>query len=285
MTFRQYLEQKRFAAATVDSYAVYIETFTGWLNREELAPGACMYSELLDFIRHLQALGKSKKAIQYLLGIVRHYCNYLILEGQRDDNPAAGLFIKGIVRQLPAGLLSWEEMEDLYRRYSIQINVNRASKIILGLLVYQGLAAEEITRLEGVHVHLKEGKIFIRAMKRTGERWLPLAAPQLIELQQYMQANKGKTGPLLTCGKKQGISPTNINNRMQYMLGQLRQLNPKVINAAQFRSSVITHWLRGHHLRQVQYMAGHKYVSSTQRYQLTTLDDLKSELQQHHPMS
>jgi integrase/recombinase XerD len=176
-------------------------------------------------------------------------------------------------------------MEELYRTYSLQLGVNRASKIILGLLVYQGLAAEEITRLEAVHIHLKEGKIFIRAMKRTGERWLPLAAPQVTLLAEYMQESKGKTGPLLTCGKKQGISPTNINNRMQYMLGQLRQLNPKVINAAQFRSSVITHWLRGHHLRQVQYMAGHKYVSSTQRYQLTTLDDLKSELQQHHPMS
>jgi integrase/recombinase XerD len=285
MTFRHYLEQKRFAAATVDSYAIYIETFTGWLNSEELAPGAFTYNELLDFIRHLQGLGKSKKAIQYLLGIVRHYCNYLILESQRDDNPAAGLFIKGIVRQLPASLLSWEEMEELYRGYSIQINVNRVNKIILGLLVYQGLAAEEITRLEAAHIHLKEGKIFIRGMKRTNERWLPLAAPQLIELQQYMQDNKGKTGPVLIRGKKQGVSPTNINNRMQYMLGQLRQLNPKVINAAQFRSSAIAHWLRSHHLRQVQYMAGHKYVSSTQRYQLTTLDDLKSELQQHHPMS
>jgi integrase/recombinase XerD len=284
MTFRQYLEQKRFAATTVDSYAVYIETFTGWLNSEELAPGAFTYSELLDFIRHLQGLGKSKKAIQYLLGIVRHYCNYLILEGRRDDNPAAGLFIKGIVRQLPASLLPWEEMEELYRTYSLQLGVNRVNKIILGLLIYQGVAAEEITRLEAAHIHLKEGKVFIRAMKRTGERWLPLAAPQMTLLGEYMKENKGKTGPLLIDGKRQEASPTNINNRMQYMLGQLRQLNPKVINAAQFRSSVITHWLRGHHLRQVQYMAGHKYVSSTQRYQLTTLDDLKSDLQQHHPM-
>ena len=285
MTFTNYLEQKRFTEATVNSYASHIATFTNWLSDEQLTGGEFRYNELLDFTGYLQGLGKSKKAIQYLLGIVRHYCNYLICEGQRDDNPAAGLFIKGIVRQLPANLLSWEEMEDLYRRYSIQINVNRVNKIILGLLVYQGLAAEEITRLEAVHIHLKEGKIFIRGMKRTNERWLPLAAPQVTLLAEYMQENKGKTGPLLTCGKKQGISPTNINNRMQYMLGQLRQLNPKVINAAQFRSSVITHWLRSHHLRQVQYMAGHKYVSSTQRYQLTTLDDLKSELQQHHPMS
>jgi integrase/recombinase XerD len=122
-------------------------------------------------------------------------------------------------------------------------------------------------------------------MKRTGERWLPLSALQLIELGEYLQENRLKTGPLLVTGRKQRISATNINNRMQGMMKQLRRLNPRVINAAQFRSSVIAHWLKANNLRQVQYMAGHKYVSSTQRYQLTTLDDLKSELQQHHPMS
>ena len=285
MTFTQYLEQKQFSDATVNSYASYSQSFTDWLDSEQLAPGAFTYNELLDFIRHLQGLGKSKKAIQHLLGIVRHYCNYLITEGQRDDNPAAGLFIKGIVRTLPGNLLSWEEMEELYWVYSIQLKVERASKILLGLLVYQGLATEEVKRLEAVHLKLKEGKIFIKGTPHTGERWLSLAAPQMIELGQYMQDNKFKTGPLLLTAPKGAISPTHIYNRIQYMLRELRQLNPKVINAAQLRSSVIAHWLKGHHLRQVQYMAGHKYVSSTQRYQLTTLDDLKSELQQHHPMS
>ena len=68
------------------------------------------------------------------------------------------------------------------------------------------------------------------------------------------------------------------------MFDQLRKLNAKVINAKQIRSSVITEWLRKNHLRQVQYMAGHKYVSSTMRYQANNLDDLQSELERHHPM-
>jgi integrase/recombinase XerD len=284
MTFKAYLEQKRFTAATVNSYRVYIQTFTDWIAGEQLDAGSFTYNELLDFIHYLQGQGKSRKTIQHLLGIVRHYCNYLTIENERSDNPAAGVFIKGIIRKLPANLLSWEDMEELYRQYSIQLNVPLASKVILGLLIYQGLAAEEITRLEAVHVHLREGRIFIRSMKRTGERWLPVSALQLIELGEYMQQNKLKTGPLLVTGKKHRVSPTNINNRMQQMIKQLRRLNPRVINAAQFRSSVIAHWLRANNLRQVQYMAGHKYVSSTQRYQLTTLDDLKSELQNHHPM-
>ena len=69
------------------------------------------------------------------------------------------------------------------------------------------------------------------------------------------------------------------------MFGQLHALNKKVINAKQIRRSVITEWLRKNNLRQVQYMAGHKYVSSTERYQLNHIDDLKNEVQQHHPMS
>ncbi|HVU96986.1 MAG TPA: tyrosine-type recombinase/integrase [Puia sp.] len=285
MTFKDYLEQKRFTPATVNSYTIYIRTFTDWLAAEQLDGGTFTYNELLDFIQYLQGVGKSKKAIQYVLSVVRHYCNYLVVEKQRSDNPAAGVFMKGIMRKLPGNLLSWGDMEELYRQYSIQLNVPLVSKVILGLLIYQGLAAEEITRLEAVHVHLREGRVFVRAMKRTGQRWLPLSALQLIELGEYMQENRLKTGPLLVTGRKQRISPTNINNRMQGMMKQLRRLNPRVINATQFRSSVIAHWLKANNLRQVQYMAGHKYVSSTQRYQLTTLDDLKTDLQQHHPMS
>jgi len=82
---------------------------------------------------------------------------------------------------------------------------------------------------------------------------------------------------------KEPLSERNINNRIKYMFDQLRKLNPKIINAKQIRSSVITHWLRTNNLRQVHYMAGHKYVSSTQRYQASNLDDLKNELGQHHP--
>ncbi len=47
---------------------------------------------------------------------------------------------------------------------------------------------------------------------------------------------------------------------------------------------MITQWLKQHHLRQVQYMAGHKYLSSTQRYQVSNLDELQNEVEQHHPM-
>ncbi|MBE7169519.1 MAG: site-specific integrase [Williamsia sp.] len=135
-------------------------------------------------------------------------------------------------------------------------------------------------RLELKHINTAQAKVFVKGTKRTAERWLELQAVQISQLQTYLSKSKFKEGPLLLTG----ISEKNISNRMQHMMRQLRKLNPKLINAQQIRSSVITHWLKTHNLRQVQYMAGHKYVSSTQRYQVSNLDELQNQLQQHHPM-
>ena len=45
-------------------------------------------------------------------------------------------------------------------------------------------------------------------------------------------------------------------------------------HGTQLRQSVITEWLKEKGLRQVQYMAGHRYVSNTERYLTTNLQDL-----------
>ena len=37
-------------------------------------------------------------------------------------------------------------------------------------------------------------------------------------------------------------------------------------------------------VREVQYMAGHKYVSSTERYRTDNLEDLQKELEKYHPL-
>ena len=53
---------------------------------------------------------------------------------------------------------------------------------------------------------------------------------------------------------------------------------------AQIRASVITNWLQHYNLREVQYMAGHKYVSSTERYRTDNLENLQKELEKYHPL-
>ena len=284
MTFTEYLKEKKYSDATISRYGIYSSRFLTWLTGEGLQEETFTYTELLDFMRYCQSQGVTKRTVHNILCVVRHYCNYLTCEGKRTDNPAAGVFIRGLVRKLPMHLLTPDEMGELYKGYIIQLHVDASKKIMLGLMVYQGLSVGEIMRIEARDIRPKEGKIRIRGTKKTNERLLDLNAGQAVALQQYLNENKFKEGMLFIEPRKKRTSLLNINNRIQYMFRQLKQLNPKVTNAKQIRSSVITYWLRQNNLRQVQYMAGHKYVSSTQRYQVSNLDDLKNELQLHHPM-
>jgi site-specific recombinase XerD len=284
MNFTTYLQEKRLSASTINSYSKHIERFLNWLIEEDIPAEIFIYNDLLEFMRYCQNKGVTKRSVHMILCIVRHYCNYLIVEKKRNDNPAAGVFIKGLVRKLPTNLLSMEDMEALHKNYQIQLNVDASKKIMLGLMIYQGLTVAEVMKLQSKDIKLQDGKVFIKGTKRSNERLLELKALQITELQNYLNKNKFKDGAIFIEPRRKEISERNINNRIQYMFIQLKQLNAKLISANQIRNSVITEWLRKNNLRQVQYMAGHKYVSSTERYQVNNLEDLQNELQQHHPM-
>lgn len=285
MNFTNYLEQKKLSLSTIKAYVRRSNYFLAWLLQEDNSIENYTYNDILDFMRYCTGEGRSRRNIHMLLGTIRHYSNYLILQEKRNDNPAAGVFIKGLSRKLPTNLLSVEEMEQLYKDYQMQLNVDSSKKIMLGLMIYQGLLVGEIMRLESHHIKIQEGKILIKGTQQTNERILDLQALQIREMQDYLKANKFKEGIFFAEQiNRRKISDRNISNRVQYMFDQLKKLNPKMINALQIRASVITAWLKKNNLRQVQYMAGHKYVSSTERYQTNNLEDLQSELQQHHPM-
>jgi integrase/recombinase XerD len=71
-----------------------------------------------------------------------------------------------------------------------------------------------------------------------------------------------------------------------YSVLKEKQLSKKdcKISIAEIRASVITNWLQHYNLREVQYMAGHKFVSSTERYRTDNLEDLQKELEKYHPL-
>ena len=65
---------------------------------------------------------------------------------------------------------------------------------------------------------------------------------------------------------------------------ELRKQHPFFKETKQLRASRLALWLRRYGLREVQHMAGHRYVSSTERYQATDLRRLQASLVKHHPL-
>ncbi len=72
-------------------------------------------------------------------------------------------------------------------------------------------------------------------------------------------------------------------NAVYNVVKKIKSQNKKVLNAQQIHASVITHWVKQYNLRKAQYMAGHRYVSSTERYLINDMDGLQDALSHHLP--
>ena len=216
---------------------------------------------------------------------VRHYFSFFQLKNKEAANPAAGLYLKSSRKRLVSGIVSFDKLEQLYQNYQIMDARTLRNKVILSLLVYQGITTDELHHLETEHVKLREGKLKIPGNKRSNGRVLHLQAFQVLDLQEYLLTVR----PKLTSEKDGQLflsmeGNPELKNSLHHLFRALKKVEPQISNANQIRQSVVTYWLKNHNLRQVQYMAGHKYVSSTERYQQNNIEDLQKEVNKYHPL-
>lgn len=315
--FKTCLQEQGNSENTIRQKSNYAGYFLTWLEAENLTPEETRYNDILNFIDHCHLEGKSKRHINRKLCSVRAYYEYLKRENAGITNPATGLFLKGTGKKLPSGIVSFKRLEQLYHEYPSgagQAPANdtrtKRNKVILGLLVYQGVTTEELKQLEVSHVKLKSGKIYIPGGRRRSSRILELRPFQILELHEYLNKARPKILAEISVPKPArkpdkinreqlkgqlfiSINGSeNIKNSLLHMFRNIRKENPDILSpkqtcltARQVRASVITHWLKEYNLRQVQYFAGHKYVSSTERYQMNHLDNLQKKLEKFHPLN
>jgi integrase/recombinase XerD len=287
MTFTDYLKQKHFRRQTIFSYHKQYTKFNDWVQAKGIEPAGIEYTDLLDFIEYCHQQGFKKQYTSQILGVIRHYYNYLKYTGQVKTNPASGLHLKNILRRLPHDLLTHEQMEEIYNDYNQKGLAGRRNKIMLGLMVYQAVNTQELELLEPEHLQLRQGKIIIPGTARSNRRTLKLEAHQMIDLQEYITNTREL---ILAVTEKQSsrlFVSTGSSNKsyaaLDKLMRNLRKRHDFFKNAKQIRQSRIAIWIKQYGLRQTQYMAGHKYVSSTERYQTNHLEDLQKEMDKYYP--
>jgi len=300
---KRHLQTQGYAIDTIRADSNYLAIYLDWLDKEQIRETEVTYNELLTYIDKLTKGGDSKALINRKLAAIRKYYDYLQNEGKAKKNPASGLFIKNKHQTIPSGLLTIEELTALYENYQVNDPRSGRNKVMIGLLVYQGVTREELEKLEINHVKLTSAKIEIPRGKHSNGRTLQLESIQMLDLQQYLSIIRPDIlkahGSYGTGRKPDHINQEKVNNQLfismhgseniknsfLHLVYALRKLNSKVTTAGQIRQSVITIWLKNRNLRTVQYMAGHRYVSSTERYQSNNLEDLQHQLEKLHPLS
>lgn len=288
--FIKYLLQKGYSIKSGERYLKDIELFKKWLDKENITEEAVSYNDITHYIQSKK--GKVKQiTIQTVLASLKQYYNYLQELGFIAENPTLNVQIKGIKRKVLHNILSKQELEKIYFNYKNLESESLSKKrneIIVSLLIYQGVNTNDLQNLTIKDVKLREGKIFIKGSRRSNERTLKLEAHQILDFMEYqlktretiLQETKKETDLFFVT---QGSS-LKLQNVMQKLMKELHKQNNQVESVKQIRASVITGWLKVYNLREVQYFAGHRYVSSTENYLINDLEDLQEDINKYHPI-
>ena len=286
--FENYLRSEGQHFNTVRCNSALVSVFFDWLFREDLHYLQVSYNDLLAYINHSKARGNVKSTINGKLQGIKHFYNYLQKEEKVEYNPAEELRIKGVIRRQPHDLIDWEDLEQLYQNYPTNSLSGKRNKSMLGILIYQGVRTGELTAMELKDVQLEQAQIYVPGVARSNSRSLKLESVQILQLQHYITDVRpvllnisGKKSERLFISMGMG---TELHNILSVLMQKLRVTHPQVKTPKQIRASVLTHWLSKYHLREVQYKAGHRYVSSTERYRTDFLETLREQLEALHPL-
>lgn len=252
------------------------------------------YGNLLKYAKYLQAEKKYERAsTNNELRAVKLYYDYLIAKGKLMENPAEDMAIRGKRIKVISNLLSEEELEDLYYSYDIEHYdtffkaTKLRDKVVLGLMVFQGVTGIELYHLQEEYIQLNKGKIDIPSTRRSNSRTLKLQPGQIIELMTYLNETRPYLAQKITTNNNEQLIYGSLN-QLHTITGRiiknLKKYNRKVSSYGQLRSSIIVNWLSRYNLRQVQYLARHRYISSTEKYVQDDLENLNEIVNNFHPL-
>jgi site-specific recombinase XerD len=290
--FKQWLEQTDEQNQTsVANHLQVMEYFVKWAKAQHYRDIEQLnYTELLNYVHYEKEKGLKVQTIKLRLNSIKKYYEYLKHIGLLDKNPIKKIKLKGELKTITQNVLSYTELEQLYNDYlaikpEVKHNLltpysNQRYKVILGLLIWQGAISGEIDKMTLEHINLEQGTVYIPKSKRGAGRELKLFNNQILQLYKYIQEARPKLSP-----KAEELSPGSSRDIVRRLLEQLKGINQKVHNLSQIRASIIIHWIKVYGKRQAQYMAGHKYISSTERFELQEMDSLTDTLLKHHPFS
>jgi integrase/recombinase XerD len=300
--FYDFLLSKGYSRLSSETFIRDVQSFTSWCKDKNIPVEQTSYSDVLHYLQHIKQRVQQRTASAYMNSI-KHYFRYLKVIGEIIENPVDRVQIKGIKRRKLYHILTKAELESLYLHFEIPKENNESknqnwhkssvltakrNKVILGLLVYQGLTTSELNNLKDIDVKLREGVVYIKGTRRSNERIMRLEAFQIMDLMEYLlqiraellkQTGKESEKLFISSG-----SGSKLQNTLYRLMMKLQKQNRNVSNAKQIRASVITHWLKLYNLRQVQYMAGHRFVSSTEQYLMNDIDDLQEDINKYHPI-
>jgi len=291
-SFEEYRHKNGYSEKSIRVQNSHVNRLKNWCINQNINLEEINYNQALQFIDSERNRGILNQSIIREINSIRIYFDYLLETRTVKQNIIKRVKIRQSSKKVLPETLSPQQLENIYQsflnlpewehRTKMAKQLHKRNLVILGLLVFQGLTSGETAKLETNHINLAEGKIYIPSTRKSNARTLKLQANQILPIKSYIEEFNPK--PYLFPTKKQSDMVCKI-------VSQAKKLNPenlsdnwRIIDSRQIRTSVIMNWLKSNNIRQVQYMAGHKSIRSTEQYRNQDLTDLTKQLELFHPL-
>lgn len=285
MSFEEYRHKNGYSAKSIRVQNSHVNRLKSWCINQNINLEEINYNQVLQFIDSERQRGILNQSIIREINSIRIYFDYLLEIGTVKQNIIKRIRIRQSVKKVIPETLTPQQLESIYldfmnipeweHKTRTAKGLHKRNIVLLGLLIYQGLTSGETSKLETNHINLAEGKIYIPSTRKSNSRTLKLQANQILPIKSYIE--EFNPNPYLFPTKKQSDMICKI-------VEQAKKNHPEIIDSRQIRTSVIMNWLKTNNIRQVQYMAGHKSIRSTEQYRSHDLTDLTKQLELFHPL-
>lgn len=285
-TYGAYLRSQGQSQSSVDSQYRSLSYYLNWCEDEGLEAEQATYQEVLGYIQYLQKRRIKQRTVKLYLNAVKHYFDWQVTQGIRIENPVETIQVQGVKRKQLYQVLSREELDNLYYSFLAETPVSKRNKVMVGLMIWQGLDSHAMKSLRVKDIKLREGAVQISGSRKSNSRELALAPPQVMDMMEYLLEDRKLLLEQSGQACENLLVSTGGGSRFSVLVQQvLKKLKSQGVSSVQqIRTSVIVHWLKQYNLREVQYRAGHRYVSSTEAYKINDLADLQEDVNQYFPL-
>ena len=287
-SFINYLRLERgLADNSIFAYQRDVEKLKDYCAPRNISPTKVSIDDLKQFLADLYDLGISARSQARVISGIKQFFEFLILEGERQDDPSELLELPKIGKKLPV-FLSIEEIDKLIEVIDLSKPEGHRNKAILETLYSCGLRVSELINLRFSNLFLNEG--FVRVTgKGDKERLVPISPSVEKEIDIYvtgtrnqMNVQKGHEDFIFLNRRGKQLTRVmifTIIKNLAEAIGLQKTISPHT-----FRHSFATHLIEGGaNLRAVQEMLGHESITTTEIY--THLDNayIREAIISYHP--
>ena len=283
--------REQYSPTCSKGYLTMISRYVGYMGTKATTG---TYTDVLNYIGHLRALKLHPKSLVNNLFCIKIYYRYLNATDQRSDHPCQQLYLQDQLNKKIAveNLYSKQTLDELLKHKSKRPAMQRRDEVLISLLLYQAMSVQELIKINLEDVNLKEATIKAKGGSKQKARTLALEASQIIVLHNYITEDREKIlqyNKQLTADDEAALVLGNTGKRIYAnsindLINSDRPKHEKLI-PLKIRQSVIAHLLKANNnVRIIQVFAGHKRATSTEEYQQTALEELKTVIQKLHPL-